>query len=115
DNHGDFTAFRTRDDDVMDNTAPISPAMPGQSHIVGRLDDTIPDLGTPVCALGATSGWRCGTVVAANDREIQTSFCSAPGDSGGVILSGDRIVGVIAYRAADYNKNPACQESGKEL
>ena len=63
-------------------------------------------VGSGVCRSGATSGWRCGSIVAADvDATIEgtlihhtwwTDFPSAAGDSGSPVLDGDgRAAGII--------------------
>lgn len=43
-------------------------------------------VGDKVCQQGATSGWRCGSVLALRGPQILTSVDSDPGDSGGPLI-----------------------------
>lgn len=43
-------------------------------------------LGDPVCADGAKSGWRCGTVTSVADHYISTTIPAHVGDSGGALI-----------------------------
>lgn len=58
---------------------------------VGRF----PDPGAIVCKMGRTTGFTCGPVLA-ESKYLATSYvCSNYGDSGGPILSGTRLVGML--------------------
>lgn len=55
---------------------------------------TPPRLGDIVCKNGRTSGFKCGLVWDTNLRWFQHQVCSRPGDSGGPVTIGDRLVGM---------------------
>lgn len=66
---------------------------------------TDPVMGQKACKSGATTGFSCGTISdvagttdVAGTRTIENAFtvdlCALPGDSGGVVFSGDRALGV---------------------
>lgn len=97
---------------------------PGQSYNtvrVGTVDDFAGSIdltsvrqakvGENVCALGRTSGWRCGAVTEVRGDRMTTSLCSYPGDSGGVVIAGNSVVGIItdSYSVDGINK---CQRPG---
>jgi streptogrisin C len=63
-------------------------------------------VGASVCRMGATTGWKCGTVQARNVTVnyaegsvtglTRTNACSEPGDSGGPWLSGSQAQGITS-------------------
>ncbi|MEV4237607.1 MULTISPECIES: S1 family peptidase [unclassified Nocardia] len=53
-----------------------------------------PRPGDVVCKNGRTSGFDCGVVWDARDWWFQSQLCSRPGDSGGPVTLGDRLVGM---------------------
>ncbi|HLS79258.1 MAG TPA: hypothetical protein VK083_20960 [Nocardia sp.] len=54
-----------------------------------------PDPGTTVCFNGRTSGGGCGVVWGSLDETLTLNqACSKPGDSGGPVTVGDRLVGM---------------------
>jgi putative cell wall-binding protein len=72
--------------------------------VVAVRDTIIPILGAPVCKSGGTTGWTCGSIVAAavigqlvsNYRVdvFVTDACMLGGDSGGPAMVGNAFVGV---------------------
>jgi hypothetical protein len=75
-------------------------------HVTGWLPIAAQVLGTEVCRSGGASGWRCGSIVAADvDVTIEgalihhagwTDFPSAEGDSGAPLLDGQgRAIGIV--------------------
>lgn len=48
-----------------------------------------------VCKSGRTTGFTCGPVLHVNRAESISYVCAAPGDSGGPIVAGNRIVGML--------------------
>jgi len=94
----------------------LNPPRPGNAVYGSSNDDirsvtaeasvTSQAVGTKVCRSGGASGWRCGSIVAADtDATIKgklmhhtwwTDFPSAPGDSGSPMLDGDgRAAGIL--------------------
>ncbi|MGV9818720.1 S1 family peptidase [Nocardia xishanensis] len=53
-----------------------------------------PAPGTIVCKNGRTSGHGCGVVWDQNEWWFRNQVCSQPGDSGGPVTVGDRLVGM---------------------
>ncbi|MCP2279444.1 S1 family peptidase [Nocardia amikacinitolerans] len=53
-----------------------------------------PQPGTIVCKNGRTSGYGCGVVWDQNESWFRNQVCSKPGDSGGPVTVGDRLVGM---------------------
>ncbi|MFE5813138.1 S1 family peptidase [Streptomyces sp. NPDC056479] len=64
-------------------------------------------VGQRVCTRGATTGVRCGVVTALNASVnygggdivyglIQTNICAEPGDSGGPLYAGDKVIGILS-------------------
>ncbi|MGV9451621.1 S1 family peptidase [Streptomyces sp. NPDC003635] len=64
-------------------------------------------VGQSVCRRGATTGVRCGRVTALNATVnygggeivyglIQTNICAEPGDSGGPLYAGDKVIGILS-------------------
>ncbi|MFD5840738.1 S1 family peptidase [Streptomyces chartreusis] len=64
-------------------------------------------VGQRVCTRGATTGVRCGVVTALNATVnygggdivtglIQTNICAEPGDSGGPLYAGDKVIGILS-------------------
>ncbi|MEU9056203.1 S1 family peptidase [Streptomyces sp. NPDC048384] len=64
-------------------------------------------VGQRVCTRGATTGVRCGVVTALNmsvnygggdivNGLIQTNICAEPGDSGGPLYAGDKVIGILS-------------------
>lgn len=68
----------------------------GQSTV--RRTAAFPGPGAAVCKDGRTTGFSCGVVLGRFDgrrNETLSYVCAAPGDSGGPILAGDRLVGIL--------------------
>jgi streptogrisin B len=64
-------------------------------------------VGQSVCRRGATTGVRCGVVTALNATVnygdgsvvsglIRTTICAEPGDSGGPLYAGDKVIGILS-------------------
>ncbi|MDF0530840.1 peptidase S1 [Tsukamurella sp. 8F] len=63
-------------------------------------------VGDKVCSDGATSGWRCGTVVQVDGSYIATTIGVQTGDSGGpLIRTADGAALGIASRAASFGNS----------
>ncbi|GAC56925.1 peptidase S1 family protein [Gordonia hirsuta DSM 44140 = NBRC 16056] len=65
----------------------------GQARIssVGR----VPSFGTNVCKMGATTGFTCGPMLQEGSVRTTSYVCAAAGDSGGPVLHGSRLVGML--------------------
>ncbi|AWW41283.1 streptogrisin [Streptomyces sp. AS58] len=86
-----------------------NPAVP-HPGTVGTVDVTgagTAFVGQSVCRRGATTGVRCGVVTALNVTVnygsgatvhglIQTNICAEPGDSGGPLYAGDKVIGILS-------------------
>lgn len=86
-----------------------NPAVPHPGTI-GTVDVTgtaTAYVGMSVCRRGATTGVHCGRVIALNATVnygggdiitglIQTSICAEPGDSGGPLYAGDKVIGILS-------------------
>jgi streptogrisin B len=68
--------------------------------------------GQSVCRRGAATGVWCGTVTALNASVnhgngavvrglIQTNICAEPGDSGGPLYAGDKVIGILSGGSGD--------------
>lgn len=75
------------------------------------VDTAKPEAGKPVCALGRTTGWRCGILLSAG-RSLTATFCSDSGDSGGPIIQGNRIIGFVT-RSAESGDEPVCKDPAR--
>lgn len=53
-----------------------------------------PKVGMEVCSYGATTGWRCGVVTRVNEHGFASTLNSRHGDSGGIVVSGNKVVGI---------------------
>lgn len=64
-------------------------------------------VGQSVCRRGATTGVRCGVVTGLNATVnygdgsvvyglIRTNICAEPGDSGGPLYAGDKVIGILS-------------------
>ncbi|WP_157574179.1 serine protease [Nocardia jejuensis] len=94
---------------VVDKNAELDYAIiefdPNRITPTDRLGDfAITEVGAPaqfpatVCKKGRTTGTNCGLVwgdVLASGRETWTQTCVLPGDSGGPIVAGSRLVGMV--------------------
>ncbi|PWI20133.1 serine protease [Streptomyces sp. Act143] len=69
-------------------------------------------VGQSVCRRGAATGVHCGRVTALNATVnygggdivyglIQTSICAEPGDSGGPLYAGDKVIGILSGGSGD--------------
>ncbi|MBD0023438.1 peptidase S1 [Gordonia pseudamarae] len=56
-----------------------------------------PRAGTQVCKSGRTTGFSCGQVIENSARSYETLsyVCAAPGDSGGPVIAGGKLVGIL--------------------
>jgi len=86
------------------NTAVPHPGTIGTVDITGTATAYI---GQSVCRRGATTGVHCGVVTALNATVnygsgavvyglIQTNICAEPGDSGGPLYAGDKVIGILS-------------------
>lgn len=85
-----------------------------------RAVDLFP-IGSPVCKSGATTGWTCGELGPLKDQQLIgspgcvisssscyfadgffSSACALSGDSGGPVLIGTTLVGVVSATSFDY-------------
>ncbi|WP_344596801.1 S1 family peptidase [Streptomyces violaceusniger] len=91
------------------NTAVPHPGTVGTVDITGTATAHV---GQQVCRRGGTTGVRCGVVTALNATInygggdivyglIQTNICAEPGDSGGPLYAGDKIVGILSGGSGD--------------
>ncbi len=91
------------------NTAVPHPGTVGTVDITGTATAHV---GQQVCRRGATTGVRCGQVTALNATVnycggdivsglIQTNICAEPGDSGGPLYAGDKIIGILSGGSGD--------------
>ncbi|MFD0648382.1 trypsin-like serine protease [Streptomyces malaysiensis subsp. malaysiensis] len=91
------------------NTAVPHPGTVGTVDITGTATAYV---GQQVCRRGATTGVRCGQVIALNATVnygggdvvsglIQTNICAEPGDSGGPLYAGDKIIGILSGGSGD--------------
>ena len=65
----------------------------GAVHGIGAF----PAEGGQVCKAGRTTGPSCGDVMENNPRYVETLsyVCAAPGDSGGAVMAGGKLVGIL--------------------
>jgi streptogrisin B len=86
------------------NSAVPHPGTIGSVDITGTATAYV---GQTVCRRGATTGVRCGRVTALNATVnygggdvvyglIQTNICAEPGDSGGPLYAGDKVIGILS-------------------
>ncbi|MFI5776760.1 S1 family peptidase [Nocardia sp. NPDC051570] len=85
---------------------------PAQVIAVRRVGETeingigaVPAPGDTVCKNGRTTGFTCGIVLDSDTRQFVNYACATHGDSGGPVLLGDRLVGMIngaAYAASGH-------------
>ncbi|MFZ2239010.1 MAG: S1 family peptidase [Gordonia amarae] len=56
-----------------------------------------PAAGARVCKSGRTTGYSCGQVIENSARSYETLsyVCAAPGDSGGPVIAGGKLVGIL--------------------
>jgi streptogrisin B len=85
------------------NTAVPRPGTIGTVDITGTASAYV---GQSVCRRGATTGVRCGVVTGLNATVnysggtvyglIRTNICAEPGDSGGPLYAGDKVLGILS-------------------
>ncbi|KAA0918712.1 S1 family peptidase [Dietzia sp. ANT_WB102] len=98
------TALIAIDDDAADRfrTNLVGSGPDSTQEIIGTAD---PVVGQKACKTGFRTGFSCGTISqvgtaidVAGSRTISNAFtvdlCALPGDSGGVVFSGDRALGI---------------------
>lgn len=54
-----------------------------------------PNQGDNICKLGASTGLTCGPTWQVADNTIYSQVCAGRGDSGGPVMNGDRLVGML--------------------
>ncbi|MFJ5262459.1 S1 family peptidase [Streptomyces sp. NPDC088387] len=100
------TSFPTNDYGVVrySNAAVPRPGTIGTVDVTGTATAYV---GQSVCRRGSTTGVRCGRVTAVNATVnygsgevvyglIQTNICAEPGDSGGPLYAGDKVLGILS-------------------
>ncbi|RNE49038.1 hypothetical protein C5L39_05240 [Corynebacterium alimapuense] len=60
--------------------------------------------GTELCKQGVASGLTCGTTWSADEFVQFSQVCAMTGDSGGPVMAGDRIVGMISGGVLPYQQ-----------
>ncbi len=78
---------------------------------------TYPQPFSTVCKSGRTTGFTCGPTLTLKGRYAYNYVCSAPGDSGGPILVGNRVVGMLngGMRLAGPGTSIACVDPALPL
>jgi streptogrisin B len=100
------TSFPSDDFGVVRYSNPAVPH-PGTIGSVDVTGTATAYAGQSVCRRGATTGVRCGVVTALNATVnygsgavvhglIQTNICAEPGDSGGPLYAGDKVIGILS-------------------
>ncbi|MFF7277205.1 trypsin-like serine protease [Streptomyces griseorubiginosus] len=100
------TSFPSNDYGVVRYSNPAVPH-PGTVGTVDITGTATPRVGQSVCRRGSTTGVRCGVVTGLNATVnygggdvvsglIQTNICAEPGDSGGPLYAGDKVVGILS-------------------
>ncbi|MCX5365545.1 S1 family peptidase [Streptomyces sp. NBC_00124] len=100
------TSFPSNDFGVVRYTNPAVPH-PGTIGSVDITGTATAYVGQTVCRRGATTGVHCGRVTALNATVnygsgdvvyglIQTNICAEPGDSGGPLYAGDKVIGILS-------------------
>lgn len=100
------TSFPGNDFGVVQYSNPAVPH-PGTIGTVDVTGTATAYVGQSVCRRGATTGVHCGVVTALNATVnygggdlvyglIQTSICAEPGDSGGPLYAGDKVLGILS-------------------
>ncbi|MFJ2240868.1 S1 family peptidase [Streptomyces sp. NPDC087859] len=100
------TSFPGNDFGVVRYSNPAVPH-PGTIGSVDITGTATAYVGQAVCRRGATTGVRCGRVTALNATVnyasgyivyglIQTNICAEPGDSGGPLYAGDKVIGILS-------------------
>ncbi|MDQ0912630.1 streptogrisin B [Streptomyces canus] len=105
------TSFPGDDFGVVRYSNPAVPH-PGTIGTVDVTGTATAYVGQSVCRRGATTGVHCGRVTALNATVnygdgtvvtglIQTNICAEPGDSGGPLYAGDKVVGILSGGSGD--------------
>ncbi|NNH69342.1 hypothetical protein HLB23_05555 [Nocardia uniformis] len=69
-----------------------------------------------VCKNGRTTGYTCGVVWDANPAEFISQVCANHGDSGGPVLRGDQLVGMINAGITPFGSaEAACTGNGNPI
>lgn len=99
------TSFPGNDFGVVQYSNPSVPR-PGTIGSIDVTGTATAYVGQSVCRRGATTGVRCGVVTALNATVnypdgtvsglIRTNICAEPGDSGGPLYAGDKVVGILS-------------------
>ncbi|MFF3372571.1 S1 family peptidase [Streptomyces sp. NPDC002680] len=100
------TSFPGNDFGVVQYTNQAVPH-PGTIGTVDVTGTATAYVGQSVCRRGATTGVHCGVVTALNATVnygggtivsglIRTSICAEPGDSGGPLYAGDKVIGILS-------------------
>ncbi|MGW0741209.1 S1 family peptidase [Streptomyces sp. NPDC002817] len=100
------TSFPSNDFGVVRYSNPAVPH-PGAIGSVDITGTATAYVGQTVCRRGATTGVHCGRVTALNATVnygsgdvvyglIQTNICAEPGDSGGPLYAGDKVIGILS-------------------
>lgn len=100
------TSFPGNDFGVVRHANPAVPH-PGTIGTVDVTGTASAYVGQRVCTRGAVTGVRCGVVTALNATVnygggdivsglIQTNICAEPGDSGGPLYAGDKVIGILS-------------------
>ncbi|MGW3422195.1 S1 family peptidase [Streptomyces phaeochromogenes] len=100
------TSFPSNDFGVVRYSNPAVPH-PGTIGTVDVTGTATAYVGQSVCRRGSTTGVRCGRVTALNATVnygngdvvyglIQTNICAEPGDSGGPLYAGDKVIGILS-------------------
>lgn len=100
------TSFPGNDFGVVQYSNPAVPH-PGTIGTVDVTGTATAYVGQSVCRRGATTGVRCGVVTALNATVnygsgatvsglIKTNICAEPGDSGGPLYAGDKVIGILS-------------------
>ncbi|MFJ8531826.1 S1 family peptidase [Streptomyces sp. NPDC093591] len=105
------TSFPGDDFGVVQYSNPAVPR-PGTIGTVDVTGTATAYVGQSVCRRGATTGVRCGVVTALNVTVnyasgatvyglIRTNICAEPGDSGGPLYAGDKVIGILSGGSGD--------------
>jgi len=105
------TSFPSNDFGVVRYTNPSVPH-PGTIGTVDITGTATAYVGQSVCRRGATTGVHCGVVTGLNASVnygsgdivhglIQTNICAEPGDSGGPLYAGDKVIGILSGGSGD--------------
>jgi len=100
------TSFPSNDYGVVRYSNPAVPH-PGTIGTVDVTGTATARVGQSVCRRGSTTGVHCGVVTGLNATVnygggevvsglIQTNICAEPGDSGGPLYAGDKVIGILS-------------------